>query len=127
VDGHRQKGLSGLPEGEGFLSHPSVMPPGTTDALYNFSIASDLNECCICLLPSSDLQIIGRLEEGEHAIMLNLIVKLVESGWHYRCTTLIDSGASGLFIDHIYATHLEAHLHQLDSPVTIQNIDGTEN
>jgi hypothetical protein len=87
------------------------MPPDVTDSLYNFSTASDPNEHYTCLLTSTYFQIIGRLEEGEHAIVLNLIIELVESGWHYCCATLIDSGASGLFIDHMCATCLEAHLH----------------
>jgi hypothetical protein len=103
------------------------MPPNATDTLYNFSTVSDLNQHCTCLLSSLDFQIIGKLEEGEHAIVLDLIVELAESGRCYHCAALIDSGASGLFINCMYATCLNAHLHQLDSPVTIQNIDGTEN
>jgi hypothetical protein len=109
------------------LKRPSVIPPDATDALYNFSTASDLNKHCICLSPSLDFQIISRLEEGEHTIVLDLIIKLAESGWRYHCATLIDSGASGLFIDCMYATHLNAQLHRLDSPVTVRNVDGTEN
>jgi hypothetical protein len=93
----------------------------------NFSTVSDPNGRHVCLSPSSNFQIIGRLEDGEHAIVLDLLIELAESGWRYHCTTLIDSGASGLFIDHVYATCLDAHLHRLDSPVTVQNVDGTEN
>jgi hypothetical protein len=93
------------------LSSPSIMPPDVTDTLHNFSTVSDLNECCTCLLPSPNFQIISRLEEGEHAIVLDLIIKPVESRQRYCCATLIDSGASGLFIDCMYATHLKAHLH----------------
>jgi hypothetical protein len=111
VDGHGQKRLSGLPEGEGFLKGPSVMPPDVMDPLYNFSTVSDLNGCCICLSPPPNFQTIGRREEGEHVIVLNLIIKPAESGQRYHCTTLIDSGASGLFIDCVYTTHLDAHLH----------------
>jgi hypothetical protein len=103
------------------------MPPDATDALYNFSTVSDLNGRHVCLSLSPNFQIIGRLEEGEHAIVLDLIVEPANSGRRYRCTTLIDSGASGLFIDHMYITHLDAHLHRLDSPVTIRNVDSTEN
>jgi hypothetical protein len=87
------------------------MPPDATDALYNSSTASDLNGHCICLSPSPDFRIIDRLEEGEHAIVLDLIVKPAESGRRYLCTALIDSGASGLFIDRVYTTRLDAHLH----------------
>jgi hypothetical protein len=111
VDGHGQKGLSGLPKREGFLNRPSVMLPDAMDVVYNFSTISDLNGCHVCLSSPSDFQIIGRLEEGEHAIVLDLIVELAESRRRYRCAALIDSGASGLFIDCLYATHLDAHLH----------------
>jgi hypothetical protein len=111
VDGHGQKGLSGLLEGEGFLKGPSNMPPDTMGPLCNFSTASDLNGHCIFLSPSPNFWIIGRLEEGEHMIMLNLIVEPAESRRHYHCTALIDSGASGLFIDRMYTTCLDAHLH----------------
>jgi hypothetical protein len=111
VDGHRQKRLSRIPEGEGFLKCPSVTLPDATDTLYNFSTVSDPNKPCICLSPSPDFWIIGRLEEGEHAIVLDLIVELAESRWRYRFAALIDSGATGLFINHVYATCLDAHLH----------------
>jgi hypothetical protein len=79
------------------------------------------------LSPLSNFRIIGRLEEGEHTIVLDLLIEPAESGQRYRCATLIDSGASGLFIDRVYATCLDAHLHRLDSLVTVRNIDGTEN
>jgi hypothetical protein len=72
-------------------------------------------------------QIIGRLEEGNQSIVLNLIVELADSGWHFQCTALINTGATGLFIDHAYVMCLNTQLHQLDSPVTVGNIDGTEN
>jgi hypothetical protein len=111
VDRHGQKRLSRLLEGEGFLNSPSIMPPDTMDAMHNFSTASDLNGHCTCLLPSPDFWIIGRPEEGEHTIMLDLIIERAESGQRYRCTALIDPGASGLFIDCMYATCLDAHLH----------------
>jgi hypothetical protein len=111
VDRHGQKRFSGLPEGEGFLKRPSVTPPDAMDALYNFSTVSDLNGHCICLSPSPNFRIIGRLEEGEHTIVLDLIIEPAESGRCYRCAALIDSGASGLFIDRMYATCLDAHLH----------------
>jgi hypothetical protein len=81
------------------------------DVLYNFSTAPDLNEHCTCLSPSPDFRIIGRLEEGEHTIVLDLIIELAESGQCYHCAALIDSGASGLFIDRMYATCLNAQLH----------------
>jgi hypothetical protein len=95
--------------------------------MYNFSTASDPNGRHACLSSPSDFRIIGRLEEGEHAIVLDLLIELAESRWRYRCAALIDSGASGLIIDRMYATCLDAHLHRLDSPVTVWNVDGTEN
>jgi hypothetical protein len=111
VDGHGQKRLSGLPKREGFLNSPSVMPPDTMDSMCNFSTVSDPNGCHVCLSLSPNFQIIGRLEEGEHAIVLDLIIKSAESGRRYCCATLIDSGASGLFINCVYATCLDAQLH----------------
>jgi hypothetical protein len=53
--------------------------------------------------------------------------ELADSGWHFWCTALINIGATGLFIDCAYVMHFDTQLHWLDSPVTIQNVNSTEN
>jgi hypothetical protein len=122
-----QKGLGRVFERTEFLNSPSAIPPSATDLLYNFSHVcdSEVPKCTILSMPS--FQIIGRLEEGEQSIVLDLIVEPADSRWCFRCTALIDTGATGLFIDHAYVMHLDTQLHRLDSPVTIQNVDSTEN
>jgi hypothetical protein len=74
-----QKGLGRVPKGTGFLSSPSTMMPGATDPMYNFSHAydSEIQKCTILSMPN--FWIIGRLEEGDQAIVLNLIVELADS------------------------------------------------
>jgi hypothetical protein len=72
-------------------------------------------------------QIIRRLEEGEHSIVLNLVLELVDHGKHFQCAALIDTGAMGLFISHNYTTHVQTQLHWLEILVTIQNVDSTKN
>jgi hypothetical protein len=106
-----QKGPGRVSEGTGFLNGPSAMMPGAMDLLYNFSHACDSEtpKCTILLMP--DFQIIGRLEEGNQSIVLNLIVELADSGRRFRCTALIDTGAMGLFINCTYVTCLDTQLY----------------
>jgi hypothetical protein len=60
-------------------------------------------------------------------IVLDLVLELVDHGKRFRCAALIDTRAMGLFISRDYAAHVQTQLHQLESLVTVQSIDGTEN
>jgi hypothetical protein len=68
-----------------------------------------IQECTILSKPN--YRIIGRLEEGEQAIVLNLVIEPADSGQRFQCATLINSGATGLFINHMYATCIETQFH----------------
>jgi hypothetical protein len=80
----RIRKTSWIPEGEGFLNGPSVTQPDTVDPMYNFSHACDSEMPSKCtIVPLSEFWIISRLEEGEQAIVLNLVVELADSGQHF--------------------------------------------
>jgi hypothetical protein len=121
-----QKGPCGLPEKEGFLIGPGITPPDATDPMYFSHVTSDLIEQCT-IASKPNYRIIGRLEEGEQLIVLDLIIEPADSRQRFRCATLIDSGATGLFIDRVYATCIETQFHRLEAPATVRNVDGTEN
>jgi hypothetical protein len=57
----------------------------------------------------------------------DLVLELVDHGKRFRCAALIDTGATGLFISRDYAMHVQTWLHQLESLVTVQNVDSTKN
>ena len=40
---------------------------------------------------------------------------------------LIDSGAGGKFIDQNYAKRMKFRMHELEQPLLVRNVDGTEN
>jgi hypothetical protein len=67
----------------GFLNSTSAITPSAMDLLYNFSHVydSEIPKCTILLMPN--FQIIGRLEEGEQAIVLDLIAELADSRWRF--------------------------------------------
>jgi hypothetical protein len=87
-----------------------IMPPNAMDPMYISHVTFDPIKQCI-ILSKLNYQIIGRLEEGEQAIVLDLIVKPADSGRCFWCATLINSGGMGLFINHVYATHIETKFH----------------
>jgi hypothetical protein len=59
--------------------------------------------------------------------VLDLVLEPVDRGKRFRCTALIDTGATGLFISCDYAAHVQTQLHWLESLVTVQNVNGTKN
>jgi hypothetical protein len=97
------------------LKGPNITPPDVTDCMYNFDTACDSEvamrspKCTTSHGP--EFQIISRLKEGEQAIVLNLVIEPADHGWHFRCTTLIDTGAMGLFIDHAYTVQMQTELY----------------
>jgi hypothetical protein len=95
---------------EGFLKGPNVTPPDVMDHMYNFDTVCDpemaLRPPTCTISHASAFLIIGRLEEGEQAIVLNLVIEPTDHGQHFRCTALIDTGATGLFIDRAYTVQM---------------------
>jgi hypothetical protein len=59
--------------------------------------------------------------------VLDLVMEPADHGRRFRCAALIDTGATGLFIDRAYAVRMQTELYRLESPVTVRNVDGTEN
>jgi hypothetical protein len=106
----RQEGPCGLLEKDRFLISPGIMPPNATDSIYYSHVSSDLIEKCT-ILSKLNYQIIGRLEEGEQVIVLDLVIELADSRWRFWCATLIDLGATGLFIDCMYTTCIKTQFH----------------
>jgi hypothetical protein len=65
-----QEGPCGLSEEEGFLIGPGITPLDTMDPMYYSHVSSDLIKKCT-ILSKPNYWIIGRLEEGKQAIVLN--------------------------------------------------------
>jgi hypothetical protein len=75
----------------------------------------------------SAYRVLGRLEEGEEAIIMYGFLEFTDTGRRIPCCALLDCGATGLFANSKFAEEIDTSLHRLESPVTIQNIDRTEN
>jgi hypothetical protein len=91
------------------------MAPDVVDHMYNFNTACDsevaLRSSKCTISHASAFRIIDRLEEGEQAIMLDLVIEPADHGQRFQCATLINTGAMGLFIDHAYAVWMQTELY----------------
>jgi hypothetical protein len=65
------------------LIGPGITPPDATDPMYFSHVTSDLIEQCT-IASKLNYRIIGRLEEGEQVIVLDLVIELADSGRHFR-------------------------------------------
>jgi hypothetical protein len=63
----------------------------------------------------------------EHKVMLTVGLKTVDTHAMVDVEALLDSGATGLFINHALVHGNGIHTHKLEQPVIMYNINGTIN
>jgi hypothetical protein len=71
--------------------------------------------------------VIGKLAKGDDAIYLYGYLELTNMGRRLPCWVLFSCGATGVFTNAAFAEELGTTFYQLENPVPVQNIDGTEN
>jgi hypothetical protein len=70
------------------LIGPGITPPDAMDPMYFSHVTSVLIEQCT-IVSKPNYRIIGRLEEGKQAIVLDLIIEPADSRRRFQCTALI--------------------------------------
>lgn len=64
---------------------------------------------------------------SSHQLQLDVEIQTTDTERSFRLAGLLDSGASGLFIDKAYVTHNQIPTRKLLRPIPVLNIDGTPN
>jgi hypothetical protein len=63
----------------------------------------------------------------DHEIVLQVGLKTVDTHALMKVDALLDSGATGLFINRALVQKKGIHMRQLEHPITVYNIDGSIN
>ena len=71
--------------------------------------------------------IIRSLEEGPNCIMLPVHLKTMDTMEQASTEVMVNTGATGDFIDQDFVTRAELPMRKLSQPVPVFNIDGTPN
>jgi hypothetical protein len=70
---------------------------------------------------------IRQLVQGLKSFTVNCVAVTTDSARRYTVACLLDSGASGNFVDKTWAEREQMTIHRLDSPIPVWNADGTPN
>jgi hypothetical protein len=70
---------------------------------------------------------IGAAEVGRNSLYLRVEVESTSNQWKYGVRALVDSGATGLFIDQEYVKSNQIPTTKLLYPIPVRNVDGTPN
>ena len=65
--------------------------------------------------------------EGRSSIKLPVQIQTTDTGEKFRLRALVDSGATGLFIDSDYMRSNQINTKLLTQPIPVNNVDGTPN
>lgn len=60
-------------------------------------------------------------------VMAKVVLQTVDTHVKVEVDVLLDSGATGLFIDHVLVKENGVAMRKLEHLITVYNIDGTEN
>ena len=71
--------------------------------------------------------IIRSLEEGPNCIMLPVHLKTTDTTEEASTEVMVDTGATGDFIDQDFVARTELPTRKLSQPVPVFNVDGTPN
>ena len=72
-------------------------------------------------------RILGQLSQGNKALELSAWIESTNTGHRFPARILVDSGASGMFIDRDFAEENGITLYRLESPIPVRNADGSDN
>jgi hypothetical protein len=70
---------------------------------------------------------IGAAEVGPNSLYLRVEIESTDTQWKYGVRALVDSGATGLFIDREYIKLNQIPTTKLSQPIPVFNVDGTAN
>jgi hypothetical protein len=70
---------------------------------------------------------IASLEDGPKSLKLKVSIETTDTGEIKSMQSLVDSGATGLFIDRDYVTTNRLTTRTLSAPIPVYNADGTPN
>ena len=70
---------------------------------------------------------IGAAEVGPNSLYLQVEIESTDNQWKYRVRALVDSGATGLFIDCEYVKSNQIPTTKLPQPIPVFNVDRTTN
>jgi len=70
---------------------------------------------------------IGATELRRNSLHLRVEVESTENQQKYGIRTLVDSGATGVFIDREYVKSNQIPTRKLSTPIPVRNVDGTAN
>jgi len=79
-------------------------------------------ERCLPLAPE-----IGATELKQNSLYLRVEVESTGNQWKYGIRALVDSGATGVFIDREYIKSNQIPTRKLSAPILVRNVDGTAN
>src|SRR3984893_13735150 len=103
-----------------------------TNSRFGFSLGSAIDlsvpndETPISSPITSSPYILGALESGPNALEIVFHIHNSQNK-QIPVKTLIDSGASGNFIDCAFTATIQLNQTQLDEPITVRNVDGSIN
>jgi len=75
----------------------------------------------------SEKQVIGSLSSRATSIRLPVQIETLDTGERRAVSALLDSGATGLFLDRDYVARQRLNVRQISAPIIVYNIDGTRN
>ena len=90
---------------------------------------ADLKNVCVTSVPNKvNFRVLGSLNtQGDTSIFIEGIIECTDTKTRVPCRMLIDTGASGLFIDRAFAKDLGTRFYKPKSTIVVINADGTEN
>jgi len=71
--------------------------------------------------------VIALAEDGSTSLKLKVELETTDTGEVKSVNSLVDSGATGEFIDHHYAKSNRLHTRKLSEPIPVYNVDRTLN
>jgi hypothetical protein len=130
LETHNKYGVLVLEETKDNGSHP-INPMMVTFYAINF-ISKLHRHACRCLHSKNSispkiLKTIIQSTHIEHEVKLKVRLKTVDTHAIVDVNALLDCGATDLFINCAFVQKKDIHMHKLQDPITVHNIDGTVN
>ena len=71
--------------------------------------------------------VLNSLEEGPRCIMIPIHLKTTDTLEEVNSEAMVDSGATGDFIDEEFVERAKLPMHRLSAPVPVYNVNGSLN
>ena len=90
-------------------------------------VADHVNVCTAIPSMPINFRVLGALQQGDSALALRAWIETTDTGRIFPGRVLIDSGASGSFVDKRFVDKHFITCYRLEDPIPVRNADGTEN